>query len=191
MHLRTERRNTQSPAEIKRNHRSEYHGGLIQLRRNGMYCHKRKIDVIFAGAGLPLDLPLYLTQESKTKLVPIVSSSRAARIICEKWLKNHDYLPDAIVVEGPKAGGHLGFKKEQLQDEKYALEALIPEVVTIASSYKEKKNIPVIDRRRNLHRRRYCEVHAIGSLSRANGKYFCNHIGMRCFADLQRSVHRL
>ena len=103
-----------------------------------------KIDVIFTGAGLPLDLPLYLTQESKTKLVPIVSSSRAARIICEKWLKSHDYLPDAIVVEGPKAGGHLGFKKEQLQDEKYALEALIPEVVTIASSYKEKKNIPVI-----------------------------------------------
>ena len=103
-----------------------------------------KIDVIFAGAGLPLDLPLYLTRESKTKLVPIVSSSRAARVICEKWLKNHDYLPDAIVVEGPKAGGHLGFKKEQLQDEKYALEALIPEVVAIASSYKEKKNIPVI-----------------------------------------------
>ena len=48
------------------------------------------------------------------------------------------------MVEGPKAGGHLGFKKEQLQDQHYALEALIPEVVMIASSYKEQKQIPVI-----------------------------------------------
>ena len=103
-----------------------------------------KIDVVFAGAGLPLDLPLYLTPESKTKLVPIVSSSRAAKIICDKWQKNFDYLPDAIVVEGPKAGGHLGFKREQIQDEKYALESLIPEVVAIAMSYKERKDIPVI-----------------------------------------------
>ena len=103
-----------------------------------------KIDVVFAGAGLPLDLPLYLTPESKTKLVPIVSSSRAAKIICDKWEKNYNYLPDAIVVEGPKAGGHLGFKKEQLQDAQYALEALIPEVVAIATSYKERKGIPVI-----------------------------------------------
>ena len=48
------------------------------------------------------------------------------------------------MVEGPKAGGHLGFKKEQIQDQHYALEALIPEVVMIASSYKEQKQIPVI-----------------------------------------------
>ena len=103
-----------------------------------------KIDVVFAGAGLPLDLPLYLTPESKTKLVPIVSSSRAAKIICDKWQKNYNYLPDAIVVEGPKAGGHLGFKREQIEDKKYALEALIPEVVAIASEYKKEKDIPVI-----------------------------------------------
>ncbi|MDD3037125.1 nitronate monooxygenase family protein [Bacteroides sp.] len=103
-----------------------------------------KIDVIFSGAGLPLDLPSYLTPGSTTKLVPIVSSSRAAKIICDKWEKNYNYLPDAIVVEGPKAGGHLGFKREQLQDQNYALEVLIPEVVAIASNYKEKKQIPVI-----------------------------------------------
>lgn len=60
-------------------------------------------DVIFAGAGLPLDLPGYLTEGSRTQLVPIVSSSRAARLICEKWSANYGYLPDAIVVEGPKA----------------------------------------------------------------------------------------
>lgn len=105
---------------------------------------REKTDIIFSGAGLPLDLPSYLTPECHTKLVPIVSSSRAAKILCEKWLQNYGYLPDAIVVEGPKAGGHLGFKKEQLQDENYALEVLIPAVVTVAASYKEKKNIPVI-----------------------------------------------
>ena len=65
---------------------------------------EEKIDVVFSGAGLPLDLPSYLTPESTTKLVPIVSSSRAAKIICDKWQKNYNYLPDAIVVEGPKAG---------------------------------------------------------------------------------------
>ncbi|MDR1259339.1 MAG: nitronate monooxygenase family protein [Tannerellaceae bacterium] len=103
-----------------------------------------KVDVIFAGAGLPLDLPSYLTAESKTKLVPILSSSRAVKIICDKWKNNYNYLPDAIVVEGPKAGGHLGFKINQLEDEKYSLEQLIPEIVAIAGSYKEEKHIPVI-----------------------------------------------
>ncbi|MDL2251474.1 nitronate monooxygenase [Odoribacter sp. OttesenSCG-928-J03] len=105
---------------------------------------KEKVDVIFAGAGLPLDLPSYLTEESSTKLVPIVSSSRAAQLICEKWRNNYNYLPDAIIVEGPKAGGHLGFKKDQLNDEHYSLEEIIPQVVKVAQSYKEYKDIPVI-----------------------------------------------
>lgn len=103
-----------------------------------------KVDVIFAGAGLPLDLPSYLTNDSETKLVPIVSSSRAAKVLCDKWKNNYGYLPDAIVVEGPKAGGHLGFKLDQLEDEHYSLDQLIPEVVSIAQSYKEEKDIPVI-----------------------------------------------
>ena len=67
-----------------------------------------KIDIIFSGAGLPMNLPGFLTKGSKTKLVPIVSSGRAARILCAKWKEQYDYLPDAIVLEGPKAGGHLG-----------------------------------------------------------------------------------
>ena len=65
---------------------------------------EEKADIIFSGAGLPLDLPSYLGEKSSTKLVPIVSSARAAHIICEKWKTNYNYLPDAIVVEGPKAG---------------------------------------------------------------------------------------
>jgi NAD(P)H-dependent flavin oxidoreductase YrpB (nitropropane dioxygenase family) len=103
-----------------------------------------KVDVIFAGAGLPLDLPSYLNKESITKLVPIVSSSRAAQIICDKWKNNYNYLPDAIVVEGPKAGGHLGFKKNQISDELFSLEHILPEVIKVAAGFKETKSIPVI-----------------------------------------------
>ena len=104
------------------------------------------IDVIFCGAGLPLDLPKYLTKGSRTKLVPIVSSARAAALLCNKWMANYHYLPDAIVVEGPKAGGHLGFKAEQITDAKFALEVLIPDVVKVVNEIGEAngKNIPVI-----------------------------------------------
>jgi NAD(P)H-dependent flavin oxidoreductase YrpB (nitropropane dioxygenase family) len=101
-----------------------------------------KADIIFSGAGLPLDLPSFLTKDSTTKLVPIVSSARAAKIICEKWKNNYNYLPDAIVVEGPKAGGHLGFKPEQIEDEQYTLEKLIPQVVKEVEQFEQP--IPVI-----------------------------------------------
>ncbi len=87
------------------------------------------IDIIFAGAGLPLELPGYLNRGDHTRLVPIVSSSRAAALICKRWHQRYDYLPDAFVVEGPKAGGHLGFKPDQLDDPAYCLENLVREVV--------------------------------------------------------------
>ncbi len=105
-----------------------------------------KADIIFAGAGLPTELPALLPPDSHTKLVPIVSSARAAKVICEKWKTNFNYLPDAIVVEGPKAGGHLGFKREQIEDKRFALENLIPEVVSEISLYEDMKQseIPVI-----------------------------------------------
>ncbi len=105
-----------------------------------------KADVIFSGAGLPLNLPSFLTSESKTKLVPIVSSGRAAQLICKKWKDAYDYLPDAIVVEGPKAGGHLGFKREQLNDPEFELEKLVPDVINHVRPFEEKFNvaIPVI-----------------------------------------------
>jgi len=104
------------------------------------------IDMIIAGAGLPLNLPQFLTNKSKTKLVPIVSSGRAAKILCSKWKEQYDYLPDAIVVEGPKAGGHLGFKRIQLDDPRFALEELLPEVLEQVIQFEEKYNttIPVI-----------------------------------------------
>ncbi len=102
-----------------------------------------KVDIIIAGAGLPLDLPSFLKKDSVTKLIPIVSSARAARIICEKWKANYDYLPDAVIVEGPKAGGHLGFREEQLCDAEYKLEKLVPEIVSELKAFEEKYNQPI------------------------------------------------
>ncbi len=104
-----------------------------------------KVDMITAGAGLPLDLPSFLNKDSNTKLVPIVSSARAARIICEKWKANYDYLPDAVIVEGPRAGGHLGFKEEQINDMEFSLEKLVPEIVSELKVFEDKyeKKIPL------------------------------------------------
>ncbi|MBN1927151.1 MAG: nitronate monooxygenase [Prolixibacteraceae bacterium] len=105
-----------------------------------------KVDIIFAGAGLPLNLPGFLQKDSVTRLVPIVSSGKAARLISMKWQSSYNYLPDAFVVEGPKAGGHLGFKKEQIDDAKYSLEEIVPDVVNEVRYFEEKynKEIPVI-----------------------------------------------
>ncbi len=105
-----------------------------------------KVDIIIAGAGLPLNLPSFLKKGSVTKLIPIVSSARATKIICEKWKANYDYLPDAVIVEGPKAGGHLGFKEEQINDNNYSLEKLVPEIVNELKTFEDKydKSIPLI-----------------------------------------------
>jgi NAD(P)H-dependent flavin oxidoreductase YrpB (nitropropane dioxygenase family) len=102
-----------------------------------------KVDVITTGAGLPLDLPSFLKKDSITKLIPIVSSARATKIICEKWKSNYDYLPDAVIVEGPKAGGHLGFKEDQIGDNNYSLEKLVPEIVDELKIFEEKYNISI------------------------------------------------
>lgn len=107
---------------------------------------EEKIDIIFSGAGLPLNLPAFLDEARKTKLVPIVSSARAAGLIVKRWFEKYQYIPDAIVVEGPMAGGHLGFKPEQLDNPDYSLENLVTEVIEEMKPFEEKfqKAIPVI-----------------------------------------------
>ncbi len=104
------------------------------------------IDIIFCGAGLPLNLPEFLTPSSQTKLVPIVSSARAAKLIAKKWMDKYQYLPDAIVVEGPLAGGHLGFQRNQIDDPEYSLEQIVKEVLASVRPLEEahQKPIPVI-----------------------------------------------
>jgi nitronate monooxygenase len=103
-------------------------------------------DIIFSGAGLPLDLPRCLKPGSRTRLVPIVSSARALRVITDRWVRRYQYSPDAVVVEGPMAGGHLGFKPEQIADPAYALEQLVPAVVAEARriGVESGKPVPVI-----------------------------------------------
>lgn len=104
------------------------------------------IDIIFSGGGLPLDLPLLVGDNVKTKLVPIVSSGRAAKLLCKRWYERGGRLPDAVVVEGPKAGGHLGFKPKELDDPDHALEKLIPEVIAAVKVFEDLHGvaIPVI-----------------------------------------------
>ncbi len=112
-----------------------------------------KVDIIFSGAGLPLDMPRHLRdlceekkEEFKTKLVPLVSSGRAATVIAKKWLSRFGYLPDAYVVEGPKAGGHLGFKRDEITEPRHALEVLVPEVVEAVKPLEDAhgRAVPVI-----------------------------------------------
>lgn len=105
------------------------------------------IDIIFSGAGLPLNLPKIKAQypHSKTSLVPIISSPRAAKIICKKWLRLN-YLPDAFVLEGPKAGGHLGYSLEELKKMEINLVRLLKETKAAISPFEAEygKEIPII-----------------------------------------------
>ncbi|MFC1866070.1 NAD(P)H-dependent flavin oxidoreductase [Chloroflexota bacterium] len=107
-------------------------------------------DIVFLGAGLPLKIPqeMLLDEDGMTriKVAPIVSSARAAKIIFKSWQKNYNHVPDAVVVEGPLAGGHLGFKKEQIDDPENALEKILPQVIDEIKPYEEYfcKSIPVI-----------------------------------------------
>jgi nitronate monooxygenase len=104
------------------------------------------IDIIFAGAGLPLDLPMYLHETATTKLVPIVSSGRAALIIAKRWMDKFNHVPEAFVLEGPRAGGHLGFKATQIDDPEFSLDKLLSQVLGAIRTIEDKvgRAIPVI-----------------------------------------------
>jgi len=107
-------------------------------------------NMVFLGAGLPIrlpeTLPLDKLGELPTKFVPIVSSAKAAKLIFKSWAKRYSHIPDAVVVEGPLAGGHLGFKKEHIDNPDYALEKILPEVLSAIKPYEEQfdRSIPVI-----------------------------------------------
>lgn len=107
---------------------------------------EEEVGAIISGAGLPLHLPS-LCNSSKTKLIPIISSGRAAELICKTWKKRYDVLPDALVLEGPLAGGHLGFKySEVIGDKIPVLEDLLAEVLNSITKYENdySNKIPVI-----------------------------------------------
>lgn len=100
------------------------------------------IDLIIAGAGIPKDLPKYIGDKD-IKLLPIVSSARAFKIICNVWGKRYDKRPDAVIVEGPMAGGHLGFSYDDIvKGEAPTLQQIVVEVLELANSFSPP--IPVI-----------------------------------------------
>lgn len=107
-------------------------------------------DLIISGAGLPLKMPEILLKDkkekNKTKFLPIVSTARAASLIFKYWSGHYGVIPDAVVVEGPAAGGHLGFKVQQLEDPAFSLKTVIPQVVEAVKPFEEQygKTIPVI-----------------------------------------------
>lgn len=103
------------------------------------------VDIIICGAGLPLNLPQIASEHERYEdvaLVPIASSGRAFELICRKWQKNYNRLPDAVVVEGPLAGGHLAWREEEdVEDPSNLLENLVEDVLAVAKKYGD---IPVL-----------------------------------------------
>lgn len=100
-------------------------------------------DIIISGAGLPMTLPA-IVGDARTKIAPIVSSVKSAEVICRYWLKKYNRLPDLVVIEGPKAGGHLGFTEEQLRaytDESYDEE--IRQIIAHVKSYAESHGVKI------------------------------------------------
>lgn len=97
-------------------------------------------DIIISGAGLPIELPK-LVQAAKTKIAPIISSFKSASVILKMWDKKHNTVPDLLVIEGPMAGGHLGFMKEQLDHiEGLDYDNEIKNIISLVKEYEIKSN---------------------------------------------------
>lgn len=104
------------------------------------------VDLIISGAGLPMNLPK-LAEGSRTMLAPIVSSLKSAQVILRYWLKKYNRLPDLVVIEGPKAGGHLGFSYEQLETiDDSAFEKEVADIIQYVNETGAEKgvSIPVV-----------------------------------------------
>ena len=104
-------------------------------------------DVIISGAGLPMNLPELVGETCRTKIAPIVSSKRATQLILKMWDHHYKRTADFIVIEGPKAGGHLGFSDEQLKDVgAIDFDGEVQQIIACKKAYEEKfeREIPVI-----------------------------------------------
>ena len=138
---------------------------MVATKEYGQYVKeavKAGADVIISGAGLPIDLPRFVSEADvenhRTMVAAIVSSAKSAMVICRMWHRKHKTAPDFVVIEGPCAGGHLGFSKEQLTElgvdtdcvsktykqNKYENE--IREIMKTVKGFAEKykKDIPII-----------------------------------------------
>lgn len=103
---------------------------------------KSGVDAVISGAGLPLKLPEYVNKD--TAIAPIVSSGKAARLILNKWKRNYERTADFIVIEGSKAGGHLGFKKDDLLNHTCAsLKEILRDVKEVIKVFEEQFKHPI------------------------------------------------
>lgn len=105
---------------------------------------KAGADLIISGAGLPVNLPQFV-ENSKTKIAPIVSSLKSCEVITKYWKKKYDRQPDLVVVEGPLAGGHLGFKEEELENiEGLHYDGEVKKIIDYVHGMDTEKDIPVV-----------------------------------------------
>jgi nitronate monooxygenase len=102
---------------------------------------KAGADMIITGAGLPLTMPEAAKNYPDVALIPIVSTAKALRILCRRWKKTHNRLPDAVIVEGPLSGGHQGFKYDECFLPENQLEVILPPVIEEAKNW---GSMPVI-----------------------------------------------
>lgn len=111
---------------------------------------EEELDIVFIGAGLFVKIPEGISHDefvnSKTKLVPKLSSARAVKLVLKVWDDRYNRLPDAIVLEGAEAGGHLGFKKSELEKGVKSIYEIVEETREIMKPYEEKYGIklPII-----------------------------------------------
>lgn len=127
---------------------------MVATKKYGEYVKaavKAGADLIISGAGLPSELPK-LVEGGRTKIAPIVSTVKSARVICKLWDRHDHRTPDLVVIEGPKAGGHLGFSRKQLEEYgsdsggSIAYDREIRGIIDVVKEYGEKyrKKIPVV-----------------------------------------------
>ena len=83
-----------------------------------------------------------MVKDHDVLIAPIVSSGKACKVIIKHWLKKYQRTPDFIVIEGSQAGGHLGFKKENLENQTcQSLEEIFKDVEETVEN--NKLNIPI------------------------------------------------
>lgn len=103
-------------------------------------------DIIFSGAGLPKNLPESVKGKN-TKIAPIIGSSKAAAVLLKLWERHHNRTADLVVIEGPKAGGHLGYSREDIAIyEHKSYDEEIIKILEIVKTFENKfnKKIPVV-----------------------------------------------
>lgn len=122
---------------------------MVAMEHYEEYVHavvEAGADLIVSGAGLPTELPKYVG-DSDILLAPIVSTAKSANVILKYWDKKYQRIPDLVVIEGPLAGGHLGFREDQLDE--YEGQAIydqeIQKIKEIIQNYSDKyeKKIPI------------------------------------------------